>query len=290
METVSAELAGELSAALATLEQRAHGLRQSEHLVLDCAAVHFDPGAFAAARRGVLGDPLHVYESAPSTNDLARAAAGSEPHAVWLAESQTAGRGRQGRRWECAAHAGLLVSFVLEASLEPDALPTLLPLAVGLGAAEALREATSRPVCTKWPNDLWLEGGKLGGVLLESLDEARVVVGLGLNVRKSATTRLEVRRAVSLEDAGAVARREVLLAVLLAGIERTVDAWRERRFEALLSAYCEHESTIGRTVQAQVGGEVIRGSVRGVTAEGLLRVEVDGGSERTLVGGEVHLL
>jgi BirA family biotin operon repressor/biotin-[acetyl-CoA-carboxylase] ligase len=286
------ELLGEAAEpAAAALVHRGHALHHDARgWRLDCAAEHFDPGAFEPS--GAFGARLEIWETAASTHDLARAGAvaGGPPGAVWLAESQSAGRGRQGRVWCAAPHSALLVSLAVEATFAPEARPTLLPLALGLGACEALRGATGLDVRTKWPNDLVLAGRKLGGLLVDALPAGGAVVGFGLNVRAGATAGFDLPGAIALGDVMPSPPREILLAAVLAGLEKRHSDWRAARWQPLLDAYSKHESTFGRVVRADSGGVVVEGPVRGVTETGQLRIETSAGVERRLVAAEVHLL
>lgn len=147
--------------------------------------------------REIWGVPLlRAFAVVGSTNDVARALAeaGAPAGSVVVAESQTAGRGRRGRRWDAPPGAALLVSIVLRPDAgDADAELGTLPLRVGLGAARAIEELTGVVVSVKWPNDLLLGVAKVGGVLCEAaLEPGRggyVVAGIGINV---AQTRAEL--------------------------------------------------------------------------------------------------
>lgn len=144
------------------------------------AAADADYGFAAAIRAAVAPEPVPfvgVWERATSTNDLARAAAadigpGLAAGSVFLADRQTAGRGRFGRRWR-SPPGGLYLSLLVaappeEAGASPAAAFSRLPLAAGLAAAEAVERAVGLRPALRWPNDLDLDGGKVGGVLLET--------------------------------------------------------------------------------------------------------------------------
>ena len=128
---------------------------------------------------------LRIYRSVGSTNDVARtlAEAGAPAGTVVLADEQTSGRGRRGRRWTGEAGRSLLLSMILRPA---GAIPSVLPLRVGLAAARAIEAEAGIAVGIKWPNDLVVAGRKLGGVLCEgTLDGDRpshVVAGVGVNV------------------------------------------------------------------------------------------------------------
>jgi BirA family biotin operon repressor/biotin-[acetyl-CoA-carboxylase] ligase len=290
----AAELAGEVGAAVTVLRRRGHELRdEAGGLMLACAGRHFDALGFEARRRGRLGTPLEVWERAPSTNDLAHAGAGrgAPEGAVWLAEEQTLGRGRQGRTWRCGAHRGLLVSCLLRPRLEPETRPGLLSLAAALGVCEGLRQATGLPLRTKWPNDLVLDGRKLAGMLVEARrgTPAHAVVGIGVNVHPDAATGPGAALQTASLGRDAVGEREALLAALLAGLERRYEDWRAGRFAALRDAWLELDLVPGSRIEVAIGSERRRGRAVTVTENGLLRFDAEGGGTHDLAAGEVHL-
>jgi BirA family biotin operon repressor/biotin-[acetyl-CoA-carboxylase] ligase len=147
--------------------------------------------------------PIRRFAEIDSTNRylLERARAGAAEGEVTVADYQSAGRGRLGRRWEAPPGSNLLVSVLLRPVLETEELH-LCTVAVALAAAAACERGAGVVAELKWPNDLMVRGRKLGGILAEALpadpgpgtgpgpgptaanrDTAAVVVGLGLNVR-----------------------------------------------------------------------------------------------------------
>lgn len=132
-----------------------------------------------------IGRVVHRLETCPSTNDAARdlARAGEKEGAAVIARGQTRGKGTKGRAWHSAPGKGLYVSFILRPRRRE---PTLLPLAAGLAAAEAVFRSEGLAPLLKWPNDIVWEGRKLGGILCESEslagETAFVILGIGLNL------------------------------------------------------------------------------------------------------------
>jgi len=241
---------------------------------------------------------VHWVDSTGSTNDDLRAAAldGAADGSVLLADHQTAGHGRQGRRWEAPPGSSLLVSILLRPQLAPEHLH-LLTTAVGVAAAEAVDEELAVPVGLKWPNDLVVatKAGerKLGGILADAtwsgdqLDA--VVVGLGLNVDWPEPVPEELADiAVALnhltdED---IDRGDLLVALLLRLEAILVDPERS----ALLERWSHLATTLGRQVRVELvsGGEIVGRAIR-LSAGGHLLVEtVDGVEEVT--AGDVHHL
>ena len=131
--------------------------------------------------------PVHHFETLDSTNDLAKelAAQGAPEGTVVVAEAQTGGRGRLGREWNSPPGVGLYVSLVLRPMLPPMELPQIT-LTTAVAVVRAVRRVAAVAPGIKWPNDLLLNGKKLGGILTEMETESdrirHVVVGLGLNV------------------------------------------------------------------------------------------------------------
>jgi BirA family biotin operon repressor/biotin-[acetyl-CoA-carboxylase] ligase len=128
---------------------------------------------------------IHKFETCTSTNDVAREMAlrGAPEGTAVVAEEQTAGRGTKGRSWHSPRGKGLYVSLVLR----PEAAEiTLLPLAAGLAAREAVERSHGLSARLRWPNDILWEGKKLGGILCESgflgNRPEYVILGVGLNV------------------------------------------------------------------------------------------------------------
>jgi BirA family biotin operon repressor/biotin-[acetyl-CoA-carboxylase] ligase len=214
-----------------------------------------------------------------STNDAARelALAGAPHGTLVTASEQTAGRGRQGRRWSAPDGSALLMSLLLRSP------PPLLPLI----AAVAVCDVAGEQALVKWPNDIVLEraGGlaKLAGILAEGRpQEGWAVLGIGLNV----AVRVQDLPA-ELHDSAATMGRgadqiEPTLERLLAALQcrlaepaaTTLQAWRER------------DALRGRTVEWSVG----RGRSEGIDGAGRLVVALAEGGHATLDAGEVHLL
>lgn len=180
---------------------------------------------------------------------------GAADRTVVTADTQTAGRGRQGRVWYDEAGDCLLVSIVVRPRLAMRDLPKL-SLATAVAVAEAIGDATGVGVRLKWPNDVRVNGRKLAGILLESriLTEPVVAVGIGVNIRQRAFPDDIAATATSvyLEGGRAVEPEAMLRALLI-----RFDAWRERLerdgFAPVRTRWLELAETVGRAVT--VGGQ-----------------------------------
>jgi BirA family transcriptional regulator, biotin operon repressor / biotin---[acetyl-CoA-carboxylase] ligase len=215
----------------------------------------------------MIGHPRVHHRVTDSTNERARAlAAAGAPHGTLVtADEQTAGRGRQGREWVARPGAALLMSVVLR---EPrEALP--------LAAAVAVCEALPVEAAIKWPNDIWLQGDKVAGILVEGRpQEGWAVLGIGVNVHDEPP----IEDVTSL--GGAIGVEELLERLLLA-----LEAWLFRPLPAVLTAWRSRDALLGKTVRWQNGG----GKGVGIDDRGCLLVDTDAGRV-ALDAGEVHLL
>ena len=175
-------------------------------------------------RSRVIGGPFLYHEQVASTNAEARSLAidGASEGTVVIAESQTAGRGRLGRRWSSPAGQGLLFSVVLRPTL-PMSGVHLLTLVAGCAAARAIESIAGVPASIKWPNDLFLGDRKVGGILMEIAGERDavdwVVAGIGINVNTELgelpVTLSRNAGSLKLASGTAVDRSELLARLLL---------------------------------------------------------------------------
>ena len=237
-----------------------------------------------AGPAAALGRPhLHLRE-VDSTNERARAlAAAGAPHGTLVtADHQTAGRGRQGRAWSAPPGRALLMSLVLR---DLDELQPLLPLAAAVAVCEAAERSAEVACEIKWPNDVWIGGRKLAGILIEGRPQAGwLVLGLGINVgTRSEEFPPELHDAatsLAIEGHGEPpAVGDLLAAVLEALSERLADPP-----DALLEAWRARDALRGRPIEWEGG----KGIATGIDERGALLVDTDAGT-RTLEAGEVHL-
>jgi BirA family biotin operon repressor/biotin-[acetyl-CoA-carboxylase] ligase len=227
----------------------------------------------------LLGLPRLHQRLIDSTNERAKQlAASGAPHGTLVtADEQSAGRGRQGRAWTAPAGSAVLASLVLREFDE------LLPLAASVAVAEAC-EAAGVNCSIKWPNDVWIDGRKVAGILVEGRpQEGWAVLGVGLNVTTTADQMTEELHDIATSMEIAAKRspsRDTMLEALLATLERRLSD----RPETVLEAWGERDALRGRPVRWE-GGE---GTGAGVDRSGALLVDTDEG-QVALDAGEVHL-
>ena len=256
------------------------------------------PEVLAPQLRGtIFGEHIHHYYKIGSTNTLAMeaAAAGAPEGSVFLAEQQTAGRGRGGHSWHSAQSSGIYCSVVLRPALPPsDAL--ILSLAAGLALHSAVREidASANPDL-KWPNDLLLAGKKFGGILTEMNAEAtrvrHLVAGIGVNVNQTAFPAELQSTATSLRLAtGREWSRAELCVALLKSLDReyrAVLAGGEARAAIVQRFEARSSSARGRLAQVEENGS-LEGITDGLDASGFLRLRTAQGV-RSVLSGTVRL-
>jgi BirA family transcriptional regulator, biotin operon repressor / biotin---[acetyl-CoA-carboxylase] ligase len=239
----------------------------------------------------MIGRPRVHHRVTDSTSLRARElAAGGAPHGtVVTAGEQTAGRGRHGRAWMAPPGHALLMSVVLR---ELDERTPLVPLTAAVALCSVLEglEGVSGEIAIKWPNDVWIDGRKVAGILVEGRpQEGWAVLGIGVNAL-SVTEDFpdELREtAISVAMAGGSAGPAALLEALLS----TLEPWLERDAGAVLSAWRERDGLLGREIgwDTQGGAGGGGGVAAGVDGAGALLVDTEGGRV-SLDAGEVHLM
>ena len=226
------------------------------------------------------GNPRHHRHSLGSTNDLARelAADGAPQGTVVTAEEQVAGRGRQGRSWAAPAGKALLYSAIVR-PLEQRHL--VLPLAAPLAVAEAAEEVADVSCAIKWPNDVWIEGRKCAGVLIEARpQDGWAVIGVGLNVSiEPDEFPEELRETATSLDA------DTTVDGALEALNDSLTRWTRADPQEVLAAFRDRDALRGRQI-AWAGGN---GTADGIDERGNLLVATDSGEQLSLGAGEVHL-
>lgn len=223
---------------------------------------------------------------------MAAAAAGNANGLVVLAEQQLAGRGRRGRHWVSPFGANIYMSMVWQFSGGAAALSGL-SLAVGVACARALGAAGLDSVGLKWPNDLLVEGRKLGGILLEMTGdpagECQVVIGVGLNVAMADADAGGIDQPwASLRALGVTLPRGQLVSLLLNAIVTVLDEFEQGGFSTLRAEWMALDVFRDAPVTVSSVNQAIAGVARGVDDTGALLLETAQGLQ-AFHGGEVSL-
>lgn len=204
-----------------------------------------------------------------------------------IVDTQTSGRGRLGRSWQ-AQHDGLAFSLVLAGCHD------LLSIAVGVAIAEAIEDLAGPVRCgLKWPNDVWMNGKKVAGTLIERIDlpsaadgypQPMAVIGIGLNVGSS--PQLDENAATSIcEATGKLVTRAGVLAELIPTLIQNV-AQCESAPQELLQSFRQRCVLTGETIRCTVDGQLIQGRCEAIDERGELQVWTDAGM-RVCRSGEV---
>lgn len=240
------------------------------------------------------GYRLVAHDSLDSTNDEARrmAADGAASGTIVWARSQTAGRGRRGRRWDSPA-GNLYCSLILRPAEVPAVAAQLTFVAVlALGDAVAAILPERVEIRYKWPNDLLLDGAKAAGILLESAGVSGkgvdwLVLGCGLNI---ATFPAETPDypATSLRQAGAAgASVEAMLEGFIDRFDFWQARWRARGLDAVREAWLGRAARVGEKIVVRLPGDRLEGRFAGLDDTGALILELADGGRRTITAGDV---
>jgi BirA family biotin operon repressor/biotin-[acetyl-CoA-carboxylase] ligase len=228
----------------------------------------------------IIGRPHLHFRQIGSTNERARQAAaeGAPGGTLVTAEEQTAGRGRQGRPWSTPAGAAVAWSVLIR---EPVEVPGTLPLQIGVGVCEAVESLGATGVEMKWPNDVWIDGRKCAGILVEARpQDGWAVAGVGLNLSLSDDEFPEELRGRATSVGGGASFMDAV-----AALNDHVGARLGAPVAATLSEFGRRDALRGRRISWGEG----EGTAAGIDRQGNLLVESPTGCLATLNAGEVHL-
>jgi BirA family biotin operon repressor/biotin-[acetyl-CoA-carboxylase] ligase len=253
--------------------------------------------ALVAERGSGLGAPMHLLASTTSTNDEAKHAAkqGAPSGATWVAEEQTAGRGRQGRGWVSPRGENLLFSVLVRVACPPSRLPPIA-LVTGLAVRDAVAFVAPEAQPTiKWPNDVRVGEKKVAGILVEAVTAGArvqaVIIGVGINVH---TRDFPEDLAGHATSVALVSRdpvdRAVLLAEVLARLDRDLHVVVGRGLGLIRARLEAADALRGRRVRSDGGDSSDHGTACGIDDDGRLLVRRDDGVLARWSAGEVHLV
>jgi BirA family transcriptional regulator, biotin operon repressor / biotin---[acetyl-CoA-carboxylase] ligase len=270
------------------------------HTDSDCG---FDLSAVQVALAGTqFAGRVRHFLSVGSTNAVAlEAAQAGQRTGVFVADEQTAGRGRGGHRWHSAANDGLYASALVSVAM-PMSMALWLSLATGLAAQAAIEEVTGLRVDIRWPNDLLLDEKKCGGILVETAVDAGqamlryAVIGVGINLNhESFPEELEIQATSLRRESGAVVAREAVVIALLRALDAEIGLLT-REHEGvlegpgLLERFTKASSWVrGKRVRVDEGGGYT-GVTDGLDSRGFLQVAGDDGTGHTVLSGGVRAI
>jgi BirA family biotin operon repressor/biotin-[acetyl-CoA-carboxylase] ligase len=256
------------------------------------------PEILSPLLRGTIFDShLHHFYKIGSSNTVAMQAAaeGAPAGSVFLAEEQTAGRGRGANSWQSARSTGIYCSVILRPALPPSDV-LVLALATGLAVRAAIAQVDAGVIADlKWPNDVLIDGRKVCGILAEMNAEATrvryMVVGIGINVNQQSFPKELEAEATSLRlVTGSQWSRVAVAAALLKSLDREyrdlVEDPEARR--SILDRFTEQSSWVrGKPVRVEENGSKLEGVTEGLDSRGFLQLRTQQGL-RTVLSGTVR--
>ncbi len=242
----------------------------------------------------LFGKRFHHFFKTDSTNRVAMelAFAGEEEGAVILAEEQTDGRGRAGRKWHSEVGTGIYVTLLLRPRLSPVQAP-LLTILAGISLHSAILAQTGLNAELKWPNDILVDGRKLGGILTEMHAEPTqvrfVIIGIGVNVNQEQFPEDLSSIATSLRrESGKLQSRLELLVRLLREFETDYNRFLRDGPAYVVQRFGEiSQFANGKKVHVDTGRETYTGVTAGLTDDGLLTVKRTDGQVIAVIAGDV---
>lgn len=248
--------------------------------------------AMPEASRGLVSQ-LELFPIIESTNAHLMAIARSDASSgrICIAEQQTHGRGRRGRRWVSPFGRNLYVSLLWRFPQPPSAMGGL-SLAMGVAIATALEAAGAKNVTLKWPNDIYWENRKFGGILVEMFGEAggpsTVVVGFGVNVDMGSSDMAlaidqpwtDFATAASME----APCRNSLAACILGEVFTALQTFERCGLSPFVARWNSLDAFKGLEVEVQLPELAVRGIAKGIDDDGTLQVQVGGELKRFLAG------
>jgi BirA family biotin operon repressor/biotin-[acetyl-CoA-carboxylase] ligase len=220
------------------------------------------------------GIEVRMVERCGSTNAVLLAE--GKPDVLLAAQVQTAGRGRRGRRWYSARGAG--VTFSLSTVIRRPARELAgLSLVAGVAAARALRALGVAQAALKWPNDLVVDGAKLGGILVETRGSF-AVIGLGINCRRDAALETRLRRPIAALEQFIPVDRNRLIERIARNLLEAMGTFQARGLEPLLREWERMDAHAGKRLRVRLAdGRVLTGLARGLDGDGGLRLQTRSG-------------
>jgi BirA family biotin operon repressor/biotin-[acetyl-CoA-carboxylase] ligase len=247
----------------------------------------------------LVNDPrvkVEIVESLPSTNDYLKVKTPFENLHFCFAEHQSKGRGRLGRSWGSPFGRNIYCSFSYSFNKDISELSGL-SLAVGILVVRALESLfpALRPLL-KWPNDIYLNNRKIGGILIDIVGEAhgnsKAVIGIGINVNMKDFDLNEVHQPwSSLEHTlNTKTDRNVVIAQIIQSILQGLDVFLKKGMEPILSAWSHYDFLEGKRISLNTSGKITTGTSRGITKQGYLVLECSSGNIKTFSCGDTTLL
>ncbi len=242
----------------------------------------------------VIGARIYSYDEIDSTNDAAHklAASGESEGTVVIAEYQTKGRGRLGRKWVSPKGKGAYFSVILRPEILPREV-SLITLLSSLSVAKTIRKELDLSAFIKWPNDVLLNGQKVCGILTElngEIDKINyVIVGIGININTKKELLPEGATSL-LAEKGAKVLRLDFVKEIFKGLDRYYKIFKEGGRPDIIKDYKRISSVLDRMVCIEYHNTSVSGHVVDVDEEGALILRLDSGLQERVLAGDVTMV
>lgn len=241
---------------------------------------------------------MQVFDSTDSTNNQVRRLVeeGAPEGTLCVADVQTAGKGRRGRKWETPAGIAIAMSFALKPKFDPSKA-SMITLLAALSSCRAVEELTGRCPQIKWPNDLVMNKKKLNGILTEMMMEAdyiqQIIVGIGFNVHhepKDFPEELQEKATSLWLECGEHYSRAKLVALVMKYFSDYYAQFeKEQSLAFVQEEYNSLLVSLGKEVRIITPGEEWTGISEGINETGGLMVKTESGEVKEVTAGEVSV-
>ena len=242
----------------------------------------------------VIGRRIYCYKEIDSTNDAASnlASSGEKEGGVVIAEYQTKGRGRLGRKWVSPRAKGAYLSVILRPDISPREV-SIMTLLSSLSVAKAVRETLDLPAFIKWPNDILINRQKVCGILTElngEIDRINfVIIGIGVNINTKKELLPEGGTSLSVEKGKEISRLE-FVKTLLRNLDRYYKIFSKGKIDGIIKEYKKLSAVLDRQVQINYHNRFISGHAVDVDKDGALILRMDSGFCERVLAGDVVML
>lgn len=244
-----------------------------------------------------IGREQTYFEATESTQIIAHKLAqdgACEGHVV-IANEQTAGKGRLGRKWHSRSGTSISMSIIMRPNLPPHQAPQLT-LLTAVAVVRAIKQEVGIHCKIKWPNDILINGKKLVGILTEMQAETdlvqSVIIGIGINVNQQANEMApdirEIATSLAIEKGEGV-ERAGLIAAIFYEFEQLYDLYLESGFSAIRPLWEAEAISVGTYLYARTMHEVIYGYAKGITDEGILLLVDENGKTHHIYSADIEI-
>jgi len=242
----------------------------------------------------IVAGKIYSYRETTSTNDAACSLAmqGEKEGSIVIAESQTSGRGRMGRKWASPKSKGAYFSVILRPDILPKESPCIT-LFSALSVAKTIRDTHDIPAFIKWPNDVLVNGKKICGILTEINAETDkvnfVIIGIGININAKKESLPKDATSI-MEECGREVSRIELIKELFRNLDKYYGFFKAGRIADIIREYKEYSNFLGTRVRVTYHDRKIEGYAIDVDKEGALILRMDSGLNERVLAGDVTML